>query len=89
MTGCRVAGFNWFALEAALPRTVSTHEARHDRWRTVNQDGHVLAILVQRYRNTSAGEQFFRKLVKGFQGGPGGSSPISKSKTNANLPHGD
>ena len=86
MTGCRVAGFNWFAIDAVLP--VSTHEARHDHWRTVNQDGHNLAILVQRYRSTSAGEEFFRKLVKGFQGGPEGSSPISKSKTNANLPHG-
>ena len=83
-----VAGFSWFAIEPVLPRTVSTYEARHDGWRTVNQDGHVLAILVQRYRTPPAGEQFFRTLLKGFQGVPDGSSPISKGKTNANLPHG-
>ena len=83
-----VAGFHWFAIEAVLPRTVSTYEARHDRWQSVDHDGHVLAILVQRCRNTSAGEQFFRTLLKGFLGVPEGSSPISPSKTNANLPHG-
>jgi putative transposase len=36
-------------------------------WRAVDQDGHVLDILVQRHRNTSAAKQFFRKLLKRCQ----------------------
>jgi putative transposase len=33
----------------------------------VDQYGHVLDILVQRRRNTTAAKQFFRKLLKGCQ----------------------
>ena len=39
----------------------------HYLWRAVDQDGHVLAILVQSRRNAKAAERFFRKLLKGLQ----------------------
>src|SRR5215468_3480417 len=39
---------------------------RHDLWRAVDQDGHVLDILVQRRRNKKAAKTFFRKLLKGL-----------------------
>ena len=39
----------------------------HDLWRVVDQDGHVLDILVQDRRNTEAAERFFRKLSQGLQ----------------------
>ncbi len=42
---------------------------RHYLWRGVDQDGVVIDILVQRYRNASAAKRFFRKLLKG-QGSP-------------------
>lgn len=35
--------------------------------RAVDQDGHVLDILVQSRRNAKAAERFFRKLLKGLQ----------------------
>ncbi len=38
---------------------------RHYLWRAVDQDGDVIEILVQRYRNASAASRFFRKLLKG------------------------
>jgi putative transposase len=34
-------------------------------WRAVDQDGHVLDILVQPHRDKSATKKFFRKLLKG------------------------
>ena len=34
-------------------------------WRAVDQDGDVIDILVQRYRNARAAKRFFRKLLKG------------------------
>ncbi len=40
---------------------------QHYLWRAVDQDGHVLDILVQSRRNTRAGLGFFRKLPKGLQ----------------------
>jgi putative transposase len=39
---------------------------RHYRWRAVDQDGHVLDILVQRRRDKQAAKKFFRKLLKGL-----------------------
>jgi putative transposase len=39
---------------------------RHYLWRSVDQEGHVLAILVQRRRDKKAAKKFFRKLLKGF-----------------------
>ena len=38
---------------------------RHYLWRAVDQDGDVIDILVQRYRNSRAAKRFFRKLLKG------------------------
>ncbi len=37
----------------------------HYLWRAVDQDGHVLDILVQSRRNKAAAKKFFRKLLKG------------------------
>ncbi len=38
---------------------------RHYLWRAVDQDGDVIVLLVQRYRNALAAKRFFRKLLKG------------------------
>jgi putative transposase len=35
-------------------------------WRAVDQDGHVLDILVQRQRDKQVAKRFFRKLLKGL-----------------------
>ena len=43
---------------------------RHDLWRAVDQNGDVLDILVQRYRNNHAAKRFFRKLLKGQERTP-------------------
>jgi hypothetical protein len=40
---------------------------RYYLWRAVDQDGHVLDILVQRRRDKKAAKKFFRKLLKGCQ----------------------
>jgi len=40
---------------------------RHYLWRAVDQDGHVLDILVQSRRNKKAAKKFFRKLLKGLK----------------------
>jgi putative transposase len=39
---------------------------RHYLWRAVDQDGHILDILVQRRRHKKAAKTFFRKLLKGL-----------------------
>jgi putative transposase len=41
--------------------------ARQYFWRAVDQDGHVLDILVQPRRGKKAAKTFFRKLLKGCQ----------------------
>jgi putative transposase len=40
---------------------------QHYLWRAIDQDGHVLEILVQGRRNTRAARRFFRKLLPGLQ----------------------
>jgi putative transposase len=40
---------------------------RHYLWRAVDQDGHVLDILVQRRRDKNAAKKFFRRLLKGLR----------------------
>jgi putative transposase len=40
---------------------------RHYLWRAVDQDGHVLDILVQRRRHKAAAKKFFRRLLKGLK----------------------
>ncbi len=44
---------------------VTIRGERHYLWRAVDQDGDVIDILVQRYRNARAAKRFFRKLLKG------------------------
>jgi putative transposase len=39
----------------------------HYLWRAVDQDGNVLDILVQSWRNAKAATRFFRKLLKGLE----------------------
>jgi len=45
----------------------SINGVQHYRWRAVDQDGAVLAILVQRRRDKGAAKQFFRRLLKDLQ----------------------
>jgi putative transposase len=46
---------------------LTINKERHYLWRAVDQDGHVLDILVQRRRNKVAAKKFFRKLLKGLK----------------------
>jgi putative transposase len=39
---------------------------RHYLWRAVDQEGHILDILVQPRRDRAAAKKFFRKLLKGL-----------------------
>jgi putative transposase len=55
-------GDTWHLDEVFL----TMHGERHYLWRAVDQDGHVLDILVQRRRDRKAAKQFFRKLLKGL-----------------------
>jgi putative transposase len=45
---------------------LTIHGARHYLWQAVDQDGHILDILVQSRRNKKAAKKFFRKLLKGL-----------------------
>ncbi|MFZ6779698.1 DDE-type integrase/transposase/recombinase [Undibacterium sp. Ji83W] len=38
----------------------------HYLWRAVNQNGHVLDVLMLSRRNRQAAKRFFRKLLKGL-----------------------
>ena len=42
----------------------------HYLWRAVDQNGHVLDILMQSRRNRPAAKRFFRKLLKGLRYAP-------------------
>jgi len=53
-------GDKWHLDEVFL----TIHGQRHYLWRAVDQDGHVLDILVQRRRDKHAATRFFRKLLK-------------------------
>jgi putative transposase len=55
-------GDKWHLDEVFL----TIHGQRQYLWRAVDQDGHVLDILVQRRRNKAAAKKFFRKLLKGL-----------------------
>jgi putative transposase len=55
-------GDKWHLDEVFL----TIHGEHHYLWRAVDQDGHVLDILVQRRRDTAAAKKFFRKLLKGL-----------------------
>jgi putative transposase len=43
---------------------------QHYLWRAVDQDGVVLDVLVQSWRNTKAAKRFFKKLLKGLESVP-------------------
>src|SRR5918999_6123133 len=49
---------------------LTIHGERHCLWRAVDQDGHVLEILVRRRRDRIAAKTFFRRLLKGCQDAP-------------------
>jgi putative transposase len=49
---------------------VTIRGERHYLWRAVDQDGDVIDILVQRYRNAHAAKRFLRKLLKGQRNKP-------------------
>jgi putative transposase len=55
-------GDKWYLDEVFL----TINGARHYVWRAVDQDGHILAILVQRRRDSKAAKKCFRKLLKGL-----------------------
>ena len=51
-----------------LDEVVLTIKGRHHYlWRAVDQNGHVLDILMQSRRNRQAAKRFFRKLLKGLR----------------------
>jgi putative transposase len=56
-------GDKWYMDEVFL----TINGERHYLWRAVDQDDHVLDILVQSRRNKKAAKKFFRKLLKGLQ----------------------
>ena len=49
---------------------VNIQGKRQYLWRAVDQDGDVIDILVQRYRNAHGATRFFRKLLKGQGAAP-------------------
>ena len=61
-------GDKWHLDEVFL----TIHGERHYLWRAVDQDGHVLDILVQSRRDQKAAKKFFRKLLKGLHVCPSG-----------------
>ncbi len=56
-------GDKWHLDEVFLKINGRTHYL----WRTVDQEGNVLDILVQSRRNKGAAKKFFRKLLKGSE----------------------
>ncbi len=44
---------------------VAVRGERRYLWRAVDQDGDILDILVQKYKNKQAVSRFFKKLMKG------------------------
>jgi putative transposase len=54
-------GDTWHLDEVSL----TINGERHYLWRAVDQDGHILDILVQRRRDQKAAKKFFRQLLKG------------------------
>jgi putative transposase len=55
-------GDKWHLDEMSL----TINKERYYLWRAVDQDGHVLDILVQRRRDKRAAKRFFRQLLKGL-----------------------
>jgi putative transposase len=63
---CPRPGDKWHLDEVFL----TIRGQRHYLWRAVDQDGHLLDILVQSRRDKKAAKRFFRKLLKGFTSVP-------------------
>jgi putative transposase len=63
---CPRPGDTWHLDEVFL----SIRGERRYLWRAVDQDGHILDILVQRRRDTHAAKKFFHKLLKGLAYAP-------------------
>jgi putative transposase len=61
-------GDTWHLDEVLL----AIHGERHDLWRVVDQDGHVLDLSVQRRQETNAAKTFSRKRLKGCRYVPRG-----------------
>jgi putative transposase len=59
-------GDTWHLDEGFLP----INGQRQDLWRAVDQDGHVRDILVQRRRDNTAANKFFRQRLKGLTYAP-------------------
>jgi putative transposase len=59
-------GDKWFMDEVFI----RIRGKQHYLWRAVDQDGHVLDILVQSRRNAKAAGRFFRKLLRGLRYAP-------------------
>jgi putative transposase len=55
-------GDTWHLDEVFL----TIHGERYCLWWAVDQEGHILDILVQRWRDKRAAKKFFRKLLKGL-----------------------
>jgi putative transposase len=60
---CPRPGDKWHLDEVVL----TINGKRHYLWRVVDQEGHVLDILVHSRRNKKATKKFFRKLLKGLR----------------------
>jgi transposase-like protein len=56
-------GDKWYLDEVFL----TIHDERYYLWRAVDQEDHVLDILMQRRRNKTAAKKFFKQLLKGLQ----------------------
>jgi putative transposase len=63
---CPRPGDKWHLDEVFL----TIRGERRYLWRAVDQEGHILDILVQRRRDTHAAKTFFRKLLKGLAYAP-------------------
>ncbi len=59
-------GDTWHIDEVFVPM----QGQRHYLYRAVDQDGHVIDILLQRRRSQRDAERFFRRLIKGQGGEP-------------------
>jgi putative transposase len=55
-------GDKWHLDEVFL----TIHGQRNYLWRAVDQDGHILDILVRRQRDKKVAKRFFRELLKGL-----------------------
>ena len=49
---------------------IRIRDKQHYLWRAIDQNGHVLEILVQSRRNTRTAGRFLRKLLRGLQYAP-------------------